>query len=800
VAERRAAGRTNQVDQVTSRPLWSIIRANVLTRFNALLGALFVLVVLTGSYADGLFGLALVVNSVMGIAQEVHAKRKLDSLAVLHAPTATVRRDGATTVIDSAQVVADDLVRLCPGDQIPADGPVLVGDGLEIDESNLTGESEAVAKAPGDQVYSGTAVVAGDGWFRASVVGTEATAQKLAHQARRFTRAYSEVQHSTNVLLRWLTWVVLVMCPLSLWTQWRAADGHGWRVIALKTITPLVGLIPEGLVVLTTLAFLLAAVQLTRQQALVQELPAVEGLARVDVLCLDKTGTLTMGEVAFENCQVLLGFDRGQVERALGACVHQSQANATALAIAAAVPDPGLPLMGRVPFSSARKWSAVSLIDRPPAADHSLIDRPPVVAWVLGAPEYLLDPVGQADLLAQVQARADYGRRVVVLARMERLPDPQADLPPLAPAALVELSEVVRPDAAATLAYLADQGIQVKVISGDNPTTVAAVARRVGLTVDQTVDARQLPQDPAALADQAERATVFGRVSPAQKQALVEALQAKGHTVAMTGDGVNDVLALKAADIGVAMGNGAQAAKAVAQLVLLDSQFSHLPKVLAEGRRLIANVERVASLFVAKNVMSATMLVATAILGAQFPFLPRHMTIVSTFTIGLPAAILALAANHRRYRPGFLSRVLGLALPAGLAAGLASFAVFALGRGSPAQVSTLALTALLIVNFWLLGALARPYNWWKVLVVATMVALAAAALHGSVTRHFFEFDLSYHQLWLPLLLGGAGAGVVEAAYQFSRRFHQVPDAAGHLHLHDPKAGPSNRPAPPSPRT
>jgi cation-transporting ATPase E len=522
------------------------------------------------------------------------------------------------------------------------------------------------------------------------------------------------------------------------------------------------------LVVLTTLSFLLAAVQLTRQQALVQELPAVEGLARVDVICLDKTGTLTEGEIAYESCQALGDYDPAEVRAVLGAIVHDPQANATAQAIARALPDPGWTTAGRVPFSSSRKWSAALVVPAAAAAGR---------AWLLGAPDILLDPAVEVDLAAAVEAMASQGRRLVLLAEADRLPAPDQPLGRLRPAALVELSELIRSDAAATLAYFASQGVAVKVISGDNPVTVAQVARRVGLAVTGAVDARNLPTEPAQLAPLVDDLTVFGRVSPGQKRALVRALQSRGHTVAMTGDGVNDVLALKDADIGIAMGNGAQAAKAVAQLVLLDSQFSHLPRILSEGRRLIGNVERVASLFVAKNTMSAILLIAVGLFGAVFPFIPLQLTLVSVLTIGLPAAVLALAPNRRRYSPGFLSRVLALSLPAGATAGLAAFLAFRLGFGSASQRHTLALAVLMIVNFWLLGALARPYTWWKALVVAAMAGTASLVFALPSLRAFFELSLPREDWFLALVIGGAGAALVELAYRVSRRFHRVPEHA-----------------------
>ena len=787
VADRRARGQINAVSTVTSRSLSQIIKDNIFTRFNALLGALFVLVLLTGSFVDGLFGIALVLNSVLGIGQEWYAKRKLDSLAVLHAPVATVIRDGEQVSIDVSEILRDELVCLSPGDQIPADGPLIMVDNLEVDESNLTGESDAVPKQVDDQVFSGTAVVAGSARFRAAVVGQGATAQKLAHEAKVFTRAYSEVQASTNRLLKWITWVLVVMFPLSIVAQYRALD-HGtwaevqseWRSIVLRGTGGLVALVPEGLVLLTTLAFLLAALQLTRHQALVQELPAVEGLARVDVICLDKTGTLTQGEIVYDRIETLAAHDEAQALDALGAFAHDPVPNATAQAIGKRVPASNHDVIARVPFSSARKFSALTLANGQ--------------SWALGAPEILAGH--DLDLASRVAPLAEEGVRVVVLAKVDSL----EEWGEVIPVAIVELSEAIRPDAAETLAYFAAQDVAVKVISGDNPVTVAAVARRVGLDLDSpavgsrkkdpdefppmdarhpempgsqetypsVVDARSLPDTVEGLAEIVEGITVFGRVTPEKKRLIVKALQLRGHTVAMTGDGVNDVLALKDADIGIAMGNGAQATKAVAQIVLLDSRFSHMPKVLAEGRRLIGNVERVASLFVTKNVMAACLIIATAILGVSFPFLPRHMTLLSMLTIGIPAAILALGPNKRKYVPGFLFRVLSLSVPAGIAAGGAAFIAFTIGVGSEVERSTLALMALFVVNFWLLGVLARPYLWWKILTISAMIAVASAAILFPLTRAFFRLDIPGFEIPLAFIIGGCGAVIVEGAHHIRR--------------------------------
>ncbi len=777
VADRVTRGAVNATDAASSRTIWEIVKSNVLTRFNAILGALFVLIIITRSWADGLFGLVLIVNSGIGIAQEYLAKRKLDRLALLHAPTARVIRDGSTAEIPTAEVVLDDLIELRAGDQVPADGTMATVAGLEIDESNLTGESDAVPKSEGDEIRSGTTVVAGSGRFFAAAVGADSYANRIAAEARKFTRTHSEIQSSINTLLKYITWVIVIALPLQIFSQTRAIGDQGWREVVIRSTGGLVGLVPEGLVLLTSVAFLMAAVQLTRRQVLVQELPAVEGLARVDVVCLDKTGTLTVGDIAFEEICPLNGADVDHLRAALGALADDPNGNGTLKAIAAAIEPPaGWLRTETIAFNSARKWSAASFQGRG--------------SWVLGAPDVLLDehdPV--RDQMAEL---AHTGRRVVLLACSDAALCGQQLPTALTGCALVTLTEQVRPDAAETLAYFAGQGVAIKVISGDNPQTVAAIARRVGLQVGQAVDARTLSEDVESLREIVETTTVFGRVSPEQKRALVRALQANGHVTAMTGDGVNDALALKDADIGVAMGNGAQATKAVAQLVLLDGRFSHLPSVLAEGRRVIGNVERVANLFVAKNVMSLVAIVTAALFALPFPFLPRHLTLVSTVTIGVPAFFLALGPNKRRYLSGFLGRVLRFAIPAGAIAGLVVIVSYLLARGSYgiqeaervarctvaigarsaadlacSQPSTGATVALLAVFFWILVVLARPFRMWKALLIGAMVGIAVLAFALPAGRSFFEFSLPSGLLWQSLIVGACGAALVEIAYRTS---------------------------------
>jgi cation-transporting P-type ATPase E len=757
VAERVAAGLTNGADKRTSRTFGEIVRANIFTRFNAILGTLAVVVLATGRIGDALFAFVLVANAVIGIGQEVRAKRTLDRLALLHAPTARVVRDGERADLPVAQVVLDDLIELRSGDQVPADGDLVASEGLEVDESTLTCESDPVAKAAGDDVLSGTVVVAGGGCFQARAVGDQAYARRLAAEVKVFTRTHSELQAGINTLLRYITWIIVVVTPLLLWSQFRTDDTGEWQNPVTAAAAAIVGMIPDGLVLLTSLSFLLAALALTRRQVLVQELPAVEGLARVDVVCLDKTGTLTAGDIVFDGLEVLDGSDDRTVGAALGAMARTSDANASLAALGAAFEAPDdWTRSGAVPFSSARKWSAVSY------DGHG--------SWFLGAPDMLLaedDPLRE-----RVADRARTGRRVLLVQHSES-PLAGEDLPAdRTSAALCTLAEQVRPDAADTLRYFAGQGVTIKVISGDNPTTVAAIGTEVGLDVGEPVDARHMGDEPEDLLELVEERTVFGRVSPHQKRSMVRALQANGHTVAMTGDGVNDAMALKDADIGVAMGNGAQATRAVAQLVLLDGQFSRLPNVLGEGRRVIGNIERVASLFVVKNAYSLLLILLTSIASLPYPFLPRHLTLISTVSIGLPAFVLALGPNPALYRPGFLRRVLFFSIPTGIITGAAVFAsywVAGLQGLAQDQQRTAATIAALVVTIWVLAVLSRPFRVWKAALVGAMSALAFSAIAIPVVRDAFEFDVVGSMLPYALAIGVVGAVAVELVARWAIR-------------------------------
>ena len=754
VAERRSQGLANAGGERTSRPVAEILRANVLTRFNFILGVLLAVILVAGQPQDALFGIVLVANALIGIAQELRAKRTLDRLAVLSAPRVRVIRDGTPQDIAVAELVAGDLVDLRAGDQLVADGVVRASANLEADESLLTGESEPVGKRAGDRLLSGSFVVAGSGGYQATGVGADAYARQLAAQARRFTLVRSELMDGINRILRYVTWAIGPVAVLLVISGWHAR-GNAAQV-ASGTVAALVGMVPQGLVLLTSVAFGVAAVTLSRRRVLVQQLPAVEGLARVDVVCLDKTGTLTDGTIAFDSLVQLDG--QAPAEAALGALADDENRNATLAAIGQAFPPPGWSREAAVPFSSARKWSAASFAGQG--------------TWVLGAPEMVL-PGGPRELLSQAAGLAASGRRVLVLAHAAGPLDGESLPPGLRAAAFVLLAERLRPDAAQTIAYFAAQGVALKVISGDSPLTVSAVAVRAGLPgADRPVDARDLPEDPAALGRLVEERAVFGRVTPQQKQAMVTALQACGHTVAMTGNGVNDVLALKLADIGIAMGSGAPATRAVAELVLLDGQFATLPGVVAEGRRVTANIERVAGLFITKTVWATLLAVAVGAMLLPYPFLPRHLTIIDSLAIGIPSFFLALAPNTRRYLPGFSGRVLRFAIPAGAIIAAAAFTAYALARadGLPlVQQRTAATLVTLILSLCVLILLATPLTWRRILLVTAAAAGFVLLFPVPVVRRFYELQLPRSGLPATLAVAALGVAALTGFWLLSRR-------------------------------
>ncbi|MGW0041690.1 cation-translocating P-type ATPase [Rhodococcus sp. NPDC003348] len=779
VAQRRADGRTNDVPGRASRSVREIVRANVFTRINAILGVLLVIVLATGSIIDGMFGLLIIANSAIGIIQETRAKRTLDKLAIVSQSRPVVRRDGTASAVAPSDVVLDDIIELGAGDQVVVDGTVVEGELLEIDESLLTGEADPVHKRPGDQVLSGSFVASGSGAYRATKVGRDAYAAKLAEEASKFTLVHSELRSGVDKILKVITYMMIPAGALIIYNQLFVSEQNLGEALS-GMVAALVPMVPEGLVLMTSLAFAVGVIRLGRRQCLVQELPAIEGLARVDVVCADKTGTLTENGMRLSELRLLTADEPGgaqaRLENALAAqAADDPRPNASVQAIAEAFDhDPGWTQTAVAPFSSAKKWSGNSYGDNG--------------NWVLGAPDVLLDPESEAARTAESIGAT--GLRVLLLGESDLPVDDAAAPGRVTPRALVVLEQRVRPDAADTLAYFAEQKVEVKVISGDNAVSVGAVAGSLGLPGgDRAVDARELPEDREALADVLDSSTTFGRVRPDQKRAMVGALQSRGHTVAMTGDGVNDVLALKDADIGVSMGSGSPATRAVAQIVLLDNSFATLPHVVGEGRRVIGNIERVSQLFLTKTVYSVllALLVGLSGIAAQlfafdpmpYPFLPRHVTIAAWFTIGIPAFILSLAPNNERARTGFVPRVMRFAIPSGLVIGIATFVSYALVYAGPeqtetqqVQAGTTALITLIMIALWVLAIVARPYVWWKIVLIAGSAAGYVILFSIPFAREFFKLDPSnVAATTTAFVCGAVGIVLVEIGWWVSGRLH-----------------------------
>jgi cation-transporting ATPase E len=756
VDERRGRGEVNVVEERGSRSVGDILRSNIFTKFNAIITVLLVVVLVFGRPPDALFGFVMVINAIIGIVQELRAKRTLDGLRVLVAPEITVVRDGAETVIPVDEIVLDDVFVLIPGDQVPVDGPLVDGDGVQIDESLLTGEADLVDKHIGDDVFSGSFVVAGTGRVHARAVGEDAYASRLAGEAKEFTLNKGGLREGIDRILNIVIWLIIPTSALLLWSQLQT--GRPLDEAMVSTVAGIVGMIPQGLVLLVSMTLAVAVIRLGRRNALVQELPAVETLARVDVICVDKTGTLTSGMIRHESTGEIGSESEEDLEYAMAAIAGADpHPNSTLAALQEAYPEVrDWVVRAATPFSSARKFSAVEF------DEHG--------TWVVGAPTIVLgDGTGaDRDMLAHLSELAATGRRVLVVARSPLPLDDDHELPgDLTAVGYLTFVEEIRGDAAETIGYFVDQGVTPKVISGDNVRTVTAIASAVGIPdADHALDARDLPPpDAAEFGPAVEANAVFGRVNPDQKRLMVESLQADGHTVAMTGDGVNDVLALKKADIGVAMGSGSPAARSVAQVVLLDNSFSSLPAVVAEGRRVIANMERVSSLFVTKTVYATILALLIGFAGVSFPLLPRHLTLIGSLTIGIPGFFLSFEPTEEPVLRGAFARVLRFAIPAGIAAAAAAFTTYGVSISSPIgaelpEARTATTITMVLVGLWILVELIRPLTRERALLVASLGGVFAVILALPFARSFFALVIPAPDVWAVIIATTIAAAIL----------------------------------------
>jgi cation-transporting ATPase E len=775
--------------ETSSRTTSSIVAGNVFTLFNGIIGIFFVLDLALGLYADSLFGLIAVVNSYIGIRQELKAKATLDELAVLVAPKARVVRDGAVVELPAAGVVPGDVVQVAPGDQLIADGEVIASRGMTVDESMLTGEADGIRKGTGERALSGSFCVSGSGHYVVDAVREESYAGRLAGEARAFRHPPSPLQEEVNRVIIASTYVMVPLAAILVLSL--EVRNVGLDSAAQTATAGLVTLIPEGLVLLMSVTFAVAAVRLARRDTLVQQMSASESLAAVDTICVDKTGTLTAGELRLAGIEFAEGVDAGAVQTALARfAASAGDRNRTLETIAERFPGEAGRVSAEVPFSSEWKWSGLTMREPPLRSRESDRDARSAetlssASYVLGAPDVLAEagaltlPPGLARKLEEETAA---GRRVVAFGESgEALPaDPAAAAPPpLAPLALVVLEETLRPDAAETIAFMREQEVDLKLISGDARATVTAVAYAVGVPREAgVVEGPDLPEDPAELAEVALAKTIFCRIKPEQKKALIDALVGAGRYVAMIGDGVNDVPALKRARMAVAMGSGAQVTKGVADVVLLKDEFSRLPEAVGEGRRIARNIHRLGRLYLTKTVYAATLILLVAVPGFAFPFLPRHLTLAAFLTIGIPSFVLALApSDGPLYRGRLLRALAAFAVPAGVATALGSilsfFLVDTVAGASLDAGRTAATTTLIVLGLAFVLLLERgpgrehiAIQSYMLALVAGLGALYALILAAAPVRDFFQMELLDATQWfLSLLAAAIGLTIASALWR-----------------------------------
>ena len=746
VSERVAAGRINVAAGPRTKSVPQILAEHTLTLFNGVNVLFALLVALTGSWPNLAFLLIVFANLAIGVVQEVRSKRAVDRLTILATRPVVVRRSGANVNVAHDEVVIDDVVVLSRGVQVPADAQVCWGT-AGLNESLLTGESEPVAKQAGDELMSGSFVDSGTVLARVTHVGADSYAARINSEAKYVKRPVSEIMLTLNMVIRFATWA---LAPIGLLLFWRTlADGSDINTAILTTVAALMGMIPQGLVLLTSTVLVIATARLARKNVLVQQFYCIEMLARVDVLCLDKTGTITSGSMDFSRAVPTEGHTALEVECAAAsvAAADAYEANETASAILDHAQRCGIETCAAtrsIAFSSARKYSGCVTSDGR--------------ALVMGASQFVLGE--QSKTLDGLTTGFEPRERVLVVAEAEGFDAEGAIVGAPRLLGCISFFDHIRTTAPATIAFFKHQGVELKVISGDDARTVSSIAAEVGIPCAESfVDATTLTT-PEILEHAVIDHHVFGRVTPQQKRELVQALQHQGHTVAMTGDGVNDVLALREADCSVAMASGSDAARTVAELVLVDNDFAHMPAVVAEGRRSINNLQRSASLFLVKTVFSAALALLCAV-APPYPFQPVQMSLISTAIIGVPSFVLALEPNHERVRGNFLANVLARSLPASLsiilAVGIASLTLEGIGLSRP-EISTLCVLLTSLVGTCLIIRISYPLN--AVRVALLLVVVLIMAFGCTVGRAFFSITPITTSMWVCFALIGTGALVV----------------------------------------
>ena len=746
VNARIAEGKVNADENPNTRTYKQIVRENTLTFFNFLNLVLLVLVLLVGSYKNAFFVCIIIINTLIGIAQEIRAKKTIDKLAILTARKSVVIREGQKWTVPTEELVLDDVVCLKTGDQVPADARILEGS-LEVNESLLTGESDNLPKNEGDELFSGSFVTSGEACCQIIHVGKDNYAAQITSEAKEFKRHNSELKNSLNAILKVISIIIVPLGALLFYKQYYIV-GDTFRDSVVSMVAGVLGMIPEGLVLLTSVALTLGALVLANKKTLVQELYCIETLARVDTLCLDKTGTITEGTMCVERVEPYVSTGRvetaatesepaespeaeaqGQVaadpafmddiNNVMGNMMYVlKDQNATIDALRKRFPaKQGMTLEHVIPFSSDRKYSGAVFEEKG--------------TYLMGAAQFLF-PEGDEELTEKCQSYAEEGLRVLVLAHSSQNAE-GTELPEgLEPLALMLLTDVIREEAPDTLAFFDSQEVDLKVISGDDPVTVAAIARRAGLkNADSYVDATTLTTEEE-LQDAVAQYSVFGRVTPQQKKAMVQALQSQGHTVAMTGDGVNDVLALKEADCSIAMAQGSDAAKNIANVVLLDSNFASMPHIVNQGRRVVNNIRTAASMFLIKTMFSVMLSLLTIFFGNAYPFEPIQMSLISACAVGIPTFLLAQENNYEKIDHTFLRHVFINAFPAAITITFCVFAVMLVCQNVYHSMAMLNTACVLVTGWNYMAALKTVYaplnTYRKVIIYGMQFIFFAAAV------------------------------------------------------------------------